>query len=60
MKQFKLVDGGDARKLGLFTMTDDRWKQTFDFMTKAGLVDSKVDYRKCYTLEFVQQVHVLP
>jgi NitT/TauT family transport system substrate-binding protein len=60
MKQFKLVDGGDARKLGLFTMTDERWKQTFDFMAKAGLVDAKVDYKKCYTLEFVKKIHVLP
>jgi NitT/TauT family transport system substrate-binding protein len=60
MKEFKLVDGGDARKLGLFTMTHERWKQTFEFMAKAGLVDPKVDYTKGYTLEFVQKIHVLP
>ena len=60
MKEFQLVDGGDARKLGLFTMTDARWKQTFDFMAGAGLVDPKVDYRKAYTLEFVRKVKVLP
>jgi NitT/TauT family transport system substrate-binding protein len=60
MKQFKLVDGGDASKFGLFTMTDERWKQTFDFMAKAGLVDPKLDYTKCYTLEFVRKIHVMP
>jgi len=54
------VEGGDAKKLGLFTMTDSRWKQTFEFMSKAGLVKPDVDYRKAYTLDFVKQVKILP
>jgi len=60
LKQYAIVTGGDAGKQGLMTMTDARWKQTFDFMVKAGMVDAKVDYRKAYTLDLVKEVKVLP
>lgn len=60
LKEYGIVDGGDAQKLGLFTMTDARWKQTFEFMRDAKLVKPDVDYKKAYTLEFVKQLKVLP
>ena len=60
MQEFGLVTGGDARTQGILTMTDARWKQTFDFMASAGLVKPDVDYRKAYTRDFVKQVKVLP
>ncbi len=60
LKEYGIVDGGDAKKLGLFTMTHERWRQTFDFMAKAGLVKPGMDVRKAYTLEFVRQIKVLP
>jgi len=60
MKEYGLVTGGDARTLGILTMTDSRWKQTFDFMVGAGLTKSDVDYRKAYTLQFVKEIKVLP
>jgi NitT/TauT family transport system substrate-binding protein len=60
MKEYGLVTGGDAKTQGILTMTDARWKQTFDFMAGAGLVQPGLDYRKAYTLEFVKAVKVLP
>lgn len=60
LKEYGIVDGGDAKKLGLFTMTDARWKQTFEVMRDSKLVKPDVDYKKAYTLEFVKQVKVLP
>src|SRR6267378_8145169 len=60
LKEYGIVDGGDAKKLGLFTMTDARWKQTFEFMRDVKLVKPDVDVHKAYTLEFVKQVKVLP
>jgi NitT/TauT family transport system substrate-binding protein len=60
MNEYQLVTGGDARTLGLFTMTDTRWKQTFDFMAAAGIVKRDLDYHRAYTLEFVKKVKVLP
>ena len=60
MRDYGLVTGGDAKTLGILTMTDGRWKQTFDFMVSAGLTKPDVDYRKAYTLQFVKEIKVLP
>ena len=60
LKEYGVVEGGDAKTSGLFTMTDARWKQTFEFMRDAKLLKPDTDYRKAYTLEFVKQLKVLP
>ena len=60
LKEYGIVEGGDAKTLGLFTMTDSRWKLTFEVMRDSKLVKPDVDYKKAYTLEFVKQVKVLP
>ena len=60
LKEYGIVDGGDARKLGLFTMTHARWKETYKFMARAGLANPDLDYTKAYTLQFVKLVKVLP
>jgi NitT/TauT family transport system substrate-binding protein len=60
MKEYQLVTGGDAKVRGMLTMTDARWKQTFEFMQSAKLVKPGVDYRKGYTLDIVNDVKVLP
>jgi NitT/TauT family transport system substrate-binding protein len=60
MQAYGIVTGGDAAKQGILTMTDARWKQTFDFMVKAGLLKPAVDYRKAYSLDYVRDVRVLP
>jgi len=60
MQAYGIVAGGDAAKQGILTMTDARWKQTFDFMVGAGLLKPTVDYRKAYSLELVREVKVLP
>ncbi len=60
LKEYGVVEGGDAKTSGLFTMTDARWQQTFEFMRDAKLLKPDTDYRKAYTLEFVNRVKVLP
>jgi len=60
MKEYAIVAGGDAGTLGLLTMTDARWTQTFDFLRAAGLAKPGVDYRQAYTLAIVRDVKVLP
>jgi NitT/TauT family transport system substrate-binding protein len=60
MQEYGIVTGGDAATQGIMTMTDARWKQTFDFMVGAGLLKPTVDYRKAYTLDIVREVKVLP
>ena len=60
IRQYALVTGGDAARLGILTMTDARWKRTFDFMVGAGLLKASTDYHRAYSLECVSGVHVLP
>jgi NitT/TauT family transport system substrate-binding protein len=60
MKEYALVTGGDAARLGILTMTDERWKRTFGFMVQAGMVKPDFDYRRAYTLDVVRAVEILP
>jgi NitT/TauT family transport system substrate-binding protein len=53
MKQYGIVDSGDAPALGVGAMTDARMKHFFDEVVRAGVVKPSVDYRKSYTLQFV-------
>lgn len=53
MREFGIVDSGDSLKLGIGAMTDARHKNFFDKMVKAGVVKADVDFKKSYTLQFV-------
>lgn len=55
MKEYGIVDSGDALKLGIGAMTDERMKSFFDKMVKAGVVKADLDYKKAYTLQFVNK-----
>ncbi len=55
MKQYGLVDSGDTEKLGIGAMTDERMKSFYDKMVKAGVVPANIDYKKAYTLQFVDK-----
>jgi NitT/TauT family transport system substrate-binding protein len=55
MKEHGIVDSGDSLKLGIGAMTDARWKSFFDRMVRAGVVKPNVDYKRGYTLRFVNK-----
>ncbi len=55
MKEYGVVDSGDTLKLGIGAMTDERWKDFYDTMVKAGIVKAGIDYKKAYTLQFVNK-----
>jgi NitT/TauT family transport system substrate-binding protein len=55
MKEYGVVDSGDAKELGIGAMTDARIASFFDKMVKAGVVKAGLDYRKAYTLRFVNK-----
>jgi len=60
MKDFALVDAGDAMKSGYLTMTDARWQATVEFLKNAGLAKTGTDYTRAWTLDLVKDVRVLP
>jgi NitT/TauT family transport system substrate-binding protein len=55
MKRYGIVDSGDAKKLGIGAMTDARQKSFFDKMVKVGFFPVGLDYKKAYTLRFVNK-----
>src|SRR5215211_2164939 len=55
MKAYGIVDSGDALELGIGAMTDARMKSFFDKMVRAGVIKPDLDYRKSYTLQFVNK-----
>jgi NitT/TauT family transport system substrate-binding protein len=55
MKQYGIVDSGDALHDGIGAMNDARMASFFDKMVRAHVVRSDIDYRKSYTLRFVNK-----
>jgi NitT/TauT family transport system substrate-binding protein len=55
MKEYGIVDSGDALELGIGAMTDARMANFFDKMVRAGVTKANLDYRKSYTLRFVNK-----
>jgi NitT/TauT family transport system substrate-binding protein len=55
MKDYGIVDSGDSLKDGIGAMSDARMASFFDKMVKAGVVKPNVDFRKSYTLQFVNK-----
>jgi NitT/TauT family transport system substrate-binding protein len=55
MKEYGIVDSGDSLRNGIGAMTDERMASFFDKMVRAHVVRSDVDYRKAYTLRFINK-----
>jgi NitT/TauT family transport system substrate-binding protein len=55
MKQYGIVDSGDAGELGIGAMTDAHMASFFDKMVRTGVTKAGLDYRKSYTLRFVNR-----
>jgi len=55
MKEYGIVDSGDALTLGIGAMTAARMKSFFDKMVRVGVVKRTIDYRKAFTLQFVNK-----
>jgi NitT/TauT family transport system substrate-binding protein len=60
MKQYGIVQSGDAATLGIGAMTDARWKQFTDDVVAQGLYPKGLDYTRAYTLTFVNRKLGLP
>lgn len=55
MNENGIVKSGDALKLGIGAMTDERWKNFYESMTSAGAFQPGIDYKQAYSLEFVNK-----
>ena len=55
MKEYGIVDSGDSLKNGIGAMSDERYTSLFNKMVKAGVAKPDLDFRKSYTLRFVNK-----
>ncbi|MCA3714544.1 ABC transporter substrate-binding protein [Phenylobacterium sp.] len=54
MREYALVEGGDAAGGGVGVMTDARWKAFAEMAITQGVYPKGLDYTKAYTLDFVR------
>jgi NitT/TauT family transport system substrate-binding protein len=55
LKEYGIVDSGDAQSLGIGAMTAERMRSFYDKMVRVGAVKPSVDLGKAYTLQFVDK-----
>ena len=55
MKEYGIVDSGDSLEKGIGAKTEERITSFFDKMVRAGVVKPTIDYRKSYSLRFVNK-----
>jgi NitT/TauT family transport system substrate-binding protein len=55
MKEHGIVDSGDTLKDGIGAMSEARVASFFDKMVRAGVVKPDIDFRKSYTLRFINK-----
>ncbi|KAF0231181.1 MAG: hypothetical protein FD175_1050 [Beijerinckiaceae bacterium] len=55
MNEKGIVKSGDALKLGIGAMTDERWANFYRDMTAAGMFPPNIDLKKAYSLEFINK-----
>jgi NitT/TauT family transport system substrate-binding protein len=57
LKDYGILQGGDAERMGIGAMTAERWKQFFDAMVTAKVYPADLDYTKAFTLDFVAKAN---
>jgi len=55
MKEYGIVDSGDAKRLGIGAMTEERWKSFFDVMVGQKLYPADMNYHWGFTTRFVNK-----
>jgi NitT/TauT family transport system substrate-binding protein len=55
MKSAHLIENEDTAKYGIGTMSDERWKSHFEMLVDEDLIAKDFDYRRTYTLQFVNK-----
>jgi NitT/TauT family transport system substrate-binding protein len=55
MKEYGILEARETLKLGVGAMSDHQIKSFFDKMVRAKVVKAGTDYRRSYTLQFVNK-----
>jgi len=55
IRSYKILDSGDAARLGIGAMTEARWERFFKTMSAYGIYDADLDWRAAFTTDFVNK-----
>jgi NitT/TauT family transport system substrate-binding protein len=55
MKEYGIIDSGDTKTMGIGAMTDARWAEFTKMAAGQRLYPADIDYKKGYTLQFVDK-----
>jgi NitT/TauT family transport system substrate-binding protein len=55
MKEYGIIDGGNAKTNGIGAMNEARWRDFFTTTVKAGLYPADMDFRRAFTSQFVNK-----
>ncbi len=55
LKQYGIVDSGDAKTMGIGAMTEARWADFFKLMSSQGVYPAGMDWKQAFTLKFVDK-----
>ncbi len=58
LNELEMLDGGDAKTMGIGIITEARWKATYEFMVSEGLLNKDVDWTKGFTTQFVKDLKI--
>jgi NitT/TauT family transport system substrate-binding protein len=56
MKELGVLDAGGKALIG--SMSEDRWKASYDYLVGASLLKAETDWRKAFTTDFVKDLSV--
>jgi NitT/TauT family transport system substrate-binding protein len=55
IKEYGIVDTGDAKTSGIGAMTEARWRDFFDTMANSGVYPKNLEFRRAFTSRFVNK-----
>lgn len=55
LQEYQMATSGDAAKLGIGAMSDERWQSLYKELVAVGVLDKSTNYQEAYTLDFVNQ-----
>jgi NitT/TauT family transport system substrate-binding protein len=58
LNELEVLDGGDARTMGIGIITEPRWKATYEMMVQEGLLPKEIDWTKGFTTQFVKDLKI--
>ena len=55
LQEYQMATSGDAAKLGIGAMSNERWQSLYEELVAVGVLDKSTNYQEAYTLDFVNQ-----